>query len=44
LGEAQSDGVRTIVDGLLAEGETLVIVLGDLNEGPRTLGQTPPDL
>jgi endonuclease/exonuclease/phosphatase family metal-dependent hydrolase len=40
----QADGVRGIVDDLLAAGETRVIVLGDLNEGPNTLSETPPDL
>lgn len=40
----QSDGVRTIVDGLVAAGETNFIVMGDLNEGPAKAGKTPPDL
>jgi len=40
----QSDGVRAIVDGLVAAGETYFIVMGDLNEGPAKAGKTPPDL
>jgi endonuclease/exonuclease/phosphatase family metal-dependent hydrolase len=40
----QADGVRSVVDRLLADGETRIIVLGDLNEGPAKLGQDPPDL
>jgi hypothetical protein len=37
----QSDGVRAIVDGLVAAGETNFIVMGDLNEGPAKAGKTP---
>lgn len=34
----QSQGVRDIVDGLIAAGEPNVIVMGDLNEGPKQEG------
>lgn len=34
----QAQGVRDIVDGLIAEGETNIVVMGDLNEGPPTNG------
>ena len=39
----QATEVRRIVDGLVARGEH-VIVLGDLNEGPRTAGSPPRNL
>jgi endonuclease/exonuclease/phosphatase family metal-dependent hydrolase len=40
----QAQGVRDIVDGLIAAGEQNVVVMGDLNEGPTALGQTPANL
>ncbi len=40
----QAQGVRDIVDDLVAAGETNIIVMGDLNEGPATLGQPAPGL
>jgi endonuclease/exonuclease/phosphatase family metal-dependent hydrolase len=40
----QAQGVRDVVDGLIAEGATNVIVMGDLNAGPTALGQTTADL
>jgi endonuclease/exonuclease/phosphatase family metal-dependent hydrolase len=40
----QAQGVRDIVGGLIATGEPNVVVMGDLNEGPTALGQTPPNL
>jgi endonuclease/exonuclease/phosphatase family metal-dependent hydrolase len=40
----QAQGVRDIVDGLIAVGEPNVVVMGDLNEGPPALGQTPANL
>lgn len=40
----QAQGVRDVVDGLIAGGATNVIVMGDLNEGPKALGQSAPTL
>jgi endonuclease/exonuclease/phosphatase family metal-dependent hydrolase len=40
----QAEGVRVIVERLIAAGQTNVIVLGDFNEGPTTPGQPPVDL
>lgn len=40
----QAQGVRGIVDGLLAAGETNIVVMGDLNEGPAAVGQTAANL
>jgi endonuclease/exonuclease/phosphatase family metal-dependent hydrolase len=40
----QAQGVRTIVDRLIARGERNVVVMGDLNEGPAVLGQPPANL
>jgi Endonuclease/Exonuclease/phosphatase family len=35
----QAQGVRTIVDDLVTAGETNIVVMGDLNEGPDAPGQ-----
>jgi endonuclease/exonuclease/phosphatase family metal-dependent hydrolase len=40
----QAQGVRNIVDGLLAAGQRNVVVMGDLNEGPAAQGQLPANL
>jgi endonuclease/exonuclease/phosphatase family metal-dependent hydrolase len=40
----QAQGVRDIVDRLVAAGEENIIVMGDLNEGPIALGQTAVNL
>lgn len=40
----QAQGVRDIVDGLIAAGESNVVVMGDLNEGPPALGQSAVNL
>jgi endonuclease/exonuclease/phosphatase family metal-dependent hydrolase len=39
----QATRVRSIVNGLVAAGEH-VIVMGDLNEGPKVEGEPPPNL
>jgi endonuclease/exonuclease/phosphatase family metal-dependent hydrolase len=36
----QAQGVRDVVDGLVADGATNIVVMGDLNEGPKALGQS----
>jgi hypothetical protein len=40
----QAEGVRKIVDDLITGGETNIIVIGDLNEGPTVEGQTATNL
>jgi endonuclease/exonuclease/phosphatase family metal-dependent hydrolase len=40
----QAQGVRDIVDGLVAAGERNVVVMGDLNEGPAVAGQPAANL
>jgi endonuclease/exonuclease/phosphatase family metal-dependent hydrolase len=40
----QAQGVRDIVQALVAEGEQNIIVVGDLNEGPTAPGQTATNL
>jgi hypothetical protein len=40
----QAQGVRDVVDGLVAAGATNIVVMGDLNEGPKVLGQSAIDL
>lgn len=40
----QAQGVRDIVDRLVAAGETNVVVMGDLNEGPAAVGQSAANL
>jgi endonuclease/exonuclease/phosphatase family metal-dependent hydrolase len=40
----QAQGVRNVVDGLVTEGVTNFVVMGDLNTGPKALGQTSSDL
>lgn len=40
----QAQGVRSIVDGFVAAGETNVVVMGDLNEGPAAAGQSAANL
>jgi Endonuclease/Exonuclease/phosphatase family len=40
----QAQGVRTIVEELVAAGERHIVVLGDLNEGPTVLGQPAANL
>jgi endonuclease/exonuclease/phosphatase family metal-dependent hydrolase len=40
----QAQGVRGIVDGLVAAGERNLVVMGDLNEGPAAVGQPAPNL
>jgi endonuclease/exonuclease/phosphatase family metal-dependent hydrolase len=40
----QAQGVRDIVDGLVAAGEQNIIVMGDLNEGPTAAGQSAVNL
>jgi endonuclease/exonuclease/phosphatase family metal-dependent hydrolase len=40
----QAQGVRTIVDDLVAAGERHIVVMGDLNEGPAVLGQPATNL
>jgi predicted extracellular nuclease len=40
----QAQGVRTIVEDLVAAGERHIVVLGDLNEGPTVLGQPAANL
>ena len=38
----QAKGVRAIVDDLIAEGESNIVVMGDLNEGPESDAPTQP--
>ncbi len=40
----QAQGVRDIVDALIAGGERHIVVMGDLNEGPAAQGQLPANL
>jgi endonuclease/exonuclease/phosphatase family metal-dependent hydrolase len=40
----QAQGVRDIVEGLLAAGEPNVVVMGDLNEGPAAADELPANL
>ncbi len=40
----QAEGVREIVDRLVADGERNIVVLGDLNEGPRGDAEHPESL
>jgi endonuclease/exonuclease/phosphatase family metal-dependent hydrolase len=40
----QAQGVRDIVDGLIAAGERKIVVMGDLNEGPAAAGQAAANL
>jgi endonuclease/exonuclease/phosphatase family metal-dependent hydrolase len=40
----QAQGVRDIVDGLVAAGEPNIVVMGDLNEGPTVVGQPAANL
>lgn len=40
----QAQGLRNIVDGLVATGETNIVVMGDLNEGPEAVGQSAVNL
>jgi endonuclease/exonuclease/phosphatase family metal-dependent hydrolase len=40
----QAQGVRTIVEDLVAAGERHIVVMGDLNEGPTALGQPAANL
>lgn len=40
----QAQGVRSIVENLVAAGERHIVVLGDLNEGPAVLGQPAANL
>jgi endonuclease/exonuclease/phosphatase family metal-dependent hydrolase len=40
----QAQGVRSIVDGLVAAGENNIVVMGDLNEGPTAVGQSAANL
>jgi endonuclease/exonuclease/phosphatase family metal-dependent hydrolase len=40
----QAQGVRTIVEDLVAAGERHIMVMGDLNEGPTVLGQPAANL
>lgn len=40
----QSQGVRDIVDGLVAAGERRIVVMGDLNEGPAVDGEPAANL
>jgi hypothetical protein len=40
----QAQGVRTIVQDLVAAGERHIVVMGDLNEGPTVLGQPAANL
>ena len=40
----QAQGVRDIVDALLAAGEANIVVMGDLNEGPTPDEPLPPNL
>jgi endonuclease/exonuclease/phosphatase family metal-dependent hydrolase len=40
----QAQGVREIVDRLLAAGERNIVVMGDLNEGPANPGQPAQNL
>lgn len=40
----QAQEVRNIVDQHLADGDTNIVVMGDLNEGPDNLGELPPNL
>jgi hypothetical protein len=40
----QAQGVRDIVDGLIAAGEGNIVVMGDLNEGPTALDRVPTNL
>lgn len=40
----QAKGVRDIVDALVAAGETNILVMGDLNEGPDVEGQSAANL
>jgi endonuclease/exonuclease/phosphatase family metal-dependent hydrolase len=40
----QAQGVRDVVDDLVAGGAANVVVMGDLNNGPKALGQSAADL
>jgi endonuclease/exonuclease/phosphatase family metal-dependent hydrolase len=40
----QAQGVRGIVDDLVAAGERNIVVMGDLNEGPAVVGQPAANL
>jgi hypothetical protein len=40
----QAQGLRNIVDRLVASGERNIVVMGDLNEGPAVPGQPPGNL
>jgi endonuclease/exonuclease/phosphatase family metal-dependent hydrolase len=40
----QAQGVRSIVENLVAAGERNIVVMGDLNEGPAVLGQPAANL
>jgi endonuclease/exonuclease/phosphatase family metal-dependent hydrolase len=40
----QAEGVRKIVDRLVADGQQNMVVIGDLNEGPEAVGQTAVNL
>jgi endonuclease/exonuclease/phosphatase family metal-dependent hydrolase len=40
----QAQGVRRIVEDLVAAGERHIVVMGDLNEGPAVLGQPAANL
>jgi endonuclease/exonuclease/phosphatase family metal-dependent hydrolase len=40
----QAQGVRDIVDQLVSAGERNIVVMGDLNEGPHTVGQPAANL
>jgi hypothetical protein len=40
----QAQGVRTIVEDLVAAGERHIVVMGDLNKGPAVLGQPAANL
>jgi endonuclease/exonuclease/phosphatase family metal-dependent hydrolase len=40
----QAQGVRKIVDDLLAAGQANILVMGDLNDGPTAPGQPPDNL
>jgi endonuclease/exonuclease/phosphatase family metal-dependent hydrolase len=40
----QAQGVRDIIEGLVADGEQNIIVMGDLNEGPAVQGKPATNL
>ncbi|MGA9161041.1 MAG: endonuclease/exonuclease/phosphatase family protein [Actinomycetota bacterium] len=40
----QAQGVRQIIDDLMAAGDTNIVVMGDLNEGPAAQGQPAANL